>query len=270
MVTPPTAAHDGDRLPRPEDVRGQFSLEGQVCLVTGAGSGLGRSIAWGFACHGADIIVADLDPARAESTAAEVRTLGRRATAVRVDVTREDQVEQMVGKGLAAHGHIDACVNNAGNNIRKPVLELTSAEFDQVMSVHARGTFLCARAVGRHMVERRRGKMINLASIMAHVGAPAIGPYAAAKGAIVQLTKVLALEWAPYNVQVNCIAPGHFDTPLTRQHSRGARAAIMDDNPQHRFARTEEIIGPAVLLASAASSFITGTSLLVDGGWTAR
>jgi len=270
MVTVSSGAGDADRLPRAEDVRAQFALEGHVCLVTGGGSGLGRAIAWGFACHGADLIVADVNLERAQSTAAEVRTLGRQATAVRVDVTREDEVEAMVSKSLASHGHIDACVNNAGNNIRKPVLELTSADFEQVMSVHARGTFLCARAVGRHMVERRRGKMINLASIMGHVGAPTIGAYAAAKGAIIQLTKVLALEWAPYNVQVNCIAPGHFDTPLTRQLTPEARAGVIDHNPQHRFARAEEIIGPAVLLASRASSFISGTSLLVDGGWTAR
>lgn len=270
MVTASTAPHDVDRLPGAEAIRGQFALDGHVCLVTGGAGGLGRALAWGFACHGADIVVADLDPERAERTAAEVRTLGRRATAVGVDVTREDQVERMVAESLRAHGHIDVCVNNAGNNVRKTVLELTSAEFDGVMAVHARGTFLCARAVGRHMVERRRGKVINLASIMGHVGAPTIGAYAAAKGAIVQLTKVLALEWAPYNVQVNAIAPGHFDTPLTRQLSPEARAAVVDHNPQHRFARAEEIIGPAVLLASPASSFISGTSLLVDGGWTAR
>jgi len=263
-------AREHDELPRPQDVRAQFSLEGSVCLVTGAASGLGRTIAWGYACQGADLVIADLDAERAESTAAAVRTLGRRAIALGVDVTQEDQVENMAKESLRAYGRIDVCVNNAGNNIRKLVLELTAEDFDQVMLVHARGTFLCARAVGRHMVERRRGKMINLASIMGHVGAPTIGAYAAAKGAIVQLTKVLALEWAPYNVQVNSIAPGHFDTPLTRQLSPEGRALVTENNPQHRFARSEEILGAAVLLASGASSFITGASILVDGGWTAR
>lgn len=261
---------NADKLPAPESVRQQFDLTGQVALVTGGASGLGRAIAWGFACHGADVAIADRDEAGAQRLAEQVRGLGRRATALRVDVSSETQVEEMVARALDAHGHIDISVNNAGNNCRKPILELSADEFDQVVSVHLRGTFLCARAVGRHMVARRKGKMINLGSIMGHIAAPTIGAYAAAKGGILQLTKVLALEWAPHNVQVNALSPAHFDTPLTRQLSPEARAAVIDQNPQHRFAFPSEIVGPAVLLASPSSSFMTGTSILVDGGWTAR
>jgi gluconate 5-dehydrogenase len=259
-----------DELPSPDEVRGLFDLSGSVALVTGAASGLGRMIAWGYACHGADIVAADRDEAAAQQFATRVRSLGRRALAVRVDVAEEDQVEAMAARALAEFGRIDIAVNNAGNNIRKPVLDLSAAEFDHVVAVHLRGTFLCARAVGRGMVARRSGKMINLGSIMGHVGAPTIGPYAAAKGGIIQLTRVLALEWAPHNVQVNAISPAHFDTPLTRQLSAQARAAVEEQNPQGRFAQPHEIIGPAVLLASRASSFVTGASILVDGGWTAR
>jgi gluconate 5-dehydrogenase len=259
-----------DELPAPEAVRGQFDLAGSVAFVTGAASGLGRAIAWGFACHGADVVIADRDETGANCVAEQIRQLGRSALPVRVDVTQEHDVEAMVARALEAYGRIDIGVNNAGNNCRKPVLELSSEEFEQVMAVHVRGTFLCARAVGRTMVARHTGKVINLGSIMGHVGAPAIGAYSAAKGAILQLTKVLALEWAPYNVQVNALSPAHFDTPLTRQLSPEARAAVTDQSPQHRFAVAPEIIGPAVLLASRASSFITGTSILVDGGWTAR
>lgn len=261
---------DMDELPAPEAVRGQFDLTGSVALVTGGASGLGRAIAWGFACHGADLVIADRDKPGAERLTEQVRRLGRRALALGVDVSVEDDVEAMAARALESYGRIDIAVNNAGHNIRKPVLDLSAAEFDQVVAVHLRGTFLCARAIGRSMVARRSGKMINLGSIMGHVGAPTIGAYAAAKGAIIQLTRVLALEWAPHNVQVNAISPAHFDTPLTRQLSPQARAAVEEQNPQGRFALPHEIIGPAVLLASSASSFMTGASILVDGGWTAR
>jgi NAD(P)-dependent dehydrogenase (short-subunit alcohol dehydrogenase family) len=259
-----------DELPPADAVRGQFDLAGCVALVTGAASGLGRAIAWGLACHGADLVIADLDHGAAERMARQVRGLGRRAMAIGVDVSDESQVEAMVERASGEYGHIDIGVNNAGNNCRKPILDMSAAEFDRVVDVHLRGTFLCARAVGRGMVARRRGKIINLASIMAHVGGPAIGPYSAAKGGILQLTKVLALEWAPHNVQVNALSPAHFDTPLTRQLAPEMRAAVVQNNPQGRFAFPAEIIGAAVLLASPASSFITGTSILVDGGWTAR
>ena len=259
-----------DRLPDPDAVRRLFDLKGSVALVTGAASGLGRAIAWGLACHGADVVVADQHEAGAAQLADEIRALGRAALPIHADVTREANVERMAEEALRAFGRIDIAVNNAGNNCRKPVLEMSTTEFEHVMAVHVRGTWLCARTIGRTMVAQRRGKVINLGSIMGHVAAPAIGAYAAAKGAIIQLTKVLALEWAPHNVQVNAISPAHFDTPLTRQHAPEAKAAIMEKSPQRRFARVDEIIGAAVLLASPASSFITGTSLLVDGGWTAQ
>jgi NAD(P)-dependent dehydrogenase (short-subunit alcohol dehydrogenase family) len=259
-----------DVLPAPEAVSSQFDLTGSVALITGGASGLGRAIAWGLACHGADLVIADLDANAASQLAERVRAIGRRALAIGVDVTDEAQVENMAVRAAGEYGHIDISVNNAGNNCRKPILEMSVDEFDRVVDVHLRGTFLCARALGRGMVERRKGKMINLGSIMGHVGGPRIGPYSAAKGAILQLTKVLALEWAPYNVQVNAISPAHFDTPLTRQLTPEMRDAVIENNPQHRFAFPVEIIGAAVLLASPASSFITGTSILVDGGWTAR
>lgn len=259
----------GDDLPDPDAIRSLFDLTGDVALVTGGASGLGRMIAWGYACHGADMVLADRDEVAAEQLATRIRDLGRRALTIPVDVTEEGEVEAMVSRALGDFGQIDICVNSAGSNIRKAVLELSATEFDQVMDVHVRGTFLCARAVGRSMVVRRSGRMINLASIMGHVGAPTIGAYAAGKGAILQLTKVLALEWAPYNVQVNAISPAHFDTPLTRKLSPEMREAVIEQSPQRRFADAPEILGPALLLASRAASFMTGTSVLVDGGWTA-
>jgi NAD(P)-dependent dehydrogenase (short-subunit alcohol dehydrogenase family) len=258
-------------LPSFEAVRGLHDLSGRVALVTGGASGLGRAMAWGLACHGADIAIVDRAADAAQAAAAEIAEgSGRRAIAAAADVSDERQVAAAVDEALAKLGRIDVLISNAGHNIRKPLLEFTLDEFDSLHAVHVRGTFLFARAVGRHMRERRSGSIINTASIMGHVAAPNIAPYAAAKGAIVQLTKALALELAPHGVRVNAIAPGYIDTPLTRNLAQPARQSIIDSTPLGRFGEPRELIGAAVFLASDASSFVTGSSLLVDGGWTAR
>lgn len=164
-------------------------------------------------------------------------------------------------EALASLGHVDILVNNAGHNIRKPLLEFTTAEFDSLYAVHVRGAFLFCRALGRHMQDRKSGSIINIASMLGRVGALHVGPYAAAKAA-------LALEMAPHGVRVNAIAPGYIDTTLTRQHAQEVRQRITDLTPLNRFGKTHELIGPVVFLASEASSFVTGTTLVVDGGWT--
>jgi NAD(P)-dependent dehydrogenase (short-subunit alcohol dehydrogenase family) len=258
-------------LPLPAEVRRMHELSGRVALVTGAASGLGRAMAWGFACFGADVAVVDRDAVAAEAAAAAIAAAtGRRAAAFAAEVSDERDVESAVERAVAKLGPIDVLVNGAGHNIRRPLVEYTLAEFDSLFHVHVRGAFLFCRAVGRQMQARRRGSIINIASILGHVGVTNVSAYAAAKGGLVQLTKVLVLEMAPYGVRVNAIAPGYIDAPLTRQHTPEARRRIAERTPLGRFGEARELIGPAVFLASDASSFVTGSSLIVDGGWTAQ
>jgi NAD(P)-dependent dehydrogenase (short-subunit alcohol dehydrogenase family) len=248
-----------------------FDLSGRVALITGGGSGLGRAIGLGFARFGADIAVVDISKERAESVAEEIRQTGRRAQSLTVDVTDEVAVQQMVDSAKSELGRIDICVNSAGINVRKPALEMSPEEFRRVVNVNLTGSWLTARAAGAVMAEQGRGKVINLASIYGHVAIEGNGAYAASKGGIVQITKVLAVEWAPKNIQVNCLAPTYVRTALTEplQKNEDFIIGTMGRSPTPRFGEAWELIGPAVFLASDASGLVTGHSLAVDGGWTA-
>ena len=249
-----------------------FDLRGRSAVVTGAASGLGRAIALGLAAFGADLALADLDPAGAEATAAAARAQGRRAIAIGADVTDWGQVVAMAERAESALGGLDIAFNVPGINIRKPVLELEPDEFRRIVEVNLFGVFHCAKAFGAVMVRRGGGRMVNIASIYGHVGLEGQAGYAASKHAVVGLTKVLALEWARHNVRVNALAPGYVHTnltvPLVADRARYER--LTSQTPFGRFAEPWEIAGPALFLVSDASTFVSGSSLLVDGGWTAQ
>jgi NAD(P)-dependent dehydrogenase (short-subunit alcohol dehydrogenase family) len=250
---------------------GLFDLTGKVALVTGAGRGLGRTMACALAAAGADVAVAARTVAELESLSAEIEGIGRRSVVVPLDVTDEGSCEAAVAAAGEALGSLDILVNNAGINVRKPVLELSIEEYARVLDTNLKGYFLCARAAGRGMVERGSGKVINVSSIMGHVALPNQAAYASSKGAIEQLTKVLALEWALAGVQVNAIGPTYFETELTRPlfDDPERNAFITGRTPMGRWGQPHELAGAVIFLASQASDYITGHTLMVDGGWTA-
>ena len=257
---------------RPE-LRGTrlFDLTGRVATMTGAGRGLGRTMALALAAAGADLALASRTAPELESLAAEVEQLGRRAVAVPTDVTSPEACEALVAATVERLGRVDILVNNAGMNVRKPVLEFTPEEFDQVLAVNLKGYFNGAQAAGRRFVAQGSGKVINVSSILGSVALANQAAYASSKGAIDQLTKVLALEWASAGVQVNSLGPTYFETELTRPlyEDPERKAFIEDRTPMGRWGQPHELAGAVIFLASDASDFVTGQTLLVDGGWTA-
>jgi len=247
-----------------------FDLTGKGAVITGAASGIGRAIALGFARAGAHLMVTDVNAQGLEETLREIQAQGRRAGSFVADVTDGEAVDSLMNAARDFLGSVDVLVNSAGLNIRKPALELSLEEYQYILQVNLVGVFRCCRAAGRIMVEQRRGSIINLSSIMGHVAMYNISAYASSKGGVSQLTRALAIEWAPYNVRVNAICPGYVRTPLTRaiQEDPQFVAFVEGRTPLGRLAEPQEIVGPAIFLASDASRYVTGTSLFVDGGWT--
>ena len=248
-----------------------FDLTDRVALVTGGGRGLGHTLAVSLAAAGADVVVSSRSPGEIEAVRDEIRALGRRAEAIAADVTDEASVEAMVAETVARMGHLDILVNNAGMNIRKPILEITLEEWQRVLDTNLKGYFLAGRAAGRVLVAQGHGKVINIGSIFSHTALATQGPYASSKGAILQLTKVMAIEWAKCGVQVNLLSPTYFETEMTRPvYADPERKAFIEERtPMGRWGQPHELAGSIVFLASAASDYITGQSLLVDGGYTA-
>ena len=255
----------------PDSVRSLYALDGQTAIVTGGASGIGRAIALGFACAGARIALLDRDVERARACAVDLaEATGQAVRAYPAQVSDEAQMGEAIGRIRRDFERIDILVNGAGHNVRKPLVDYSCAEFDSLYEVHVRGAFLGCRAIGPVMRGQGSGSIINICSVMAHVGWPDVSAYAAAKGALLQLTRAFALEMAPYGVRVNALSPGFIDTPLTRQHDEAKRQAVVGATPMGRFGRVDELVGPALFLASGASSFVTGSSLVVDGGWLAQ
>jgi 2-deoxy-D-gluconate 3-dehydrogenase len=250
---------------------GIFELSDKTALVTGGGGGLGRAICRGFAEAGARIAVADISVENANQTVALLGQDKTRAFAEHLDVTNKSKVEGCVAKVVETWGTIDVLVNCAGRAIRGTALDYKEEDWNTILDVNLKGTFFCCQAAGRSMSARGSGKIINIASIGGFIAYPGSIAYLASKGGVVQLTRGFAVELAPYNVQVNAIAPSLFDTPMvagTRSDSESQKY-FMDRTPAARKGRPEEIVGAAIFLAADSSSMVTGHTLAVDGGFLA-
>jgi gluconate 5-dehydrogenase len=248
-----------------------FDLSGSLALVTGSSRGLGRVIARGLGEAGAGVVLNGRDRAALDHAAAEFAADGISAHTAAFDVTDEAAVEEAVEAIERDVGVIDILVNNAGINLRGPLEDFDAARWRRLMAVNVDGVFLVSRAVGRRMVQRGRGKIINVASLMSEGGRPSVAPYAASKGAVKMLTRAMAVEWGPHNVQVNAIGPGYFKTEMTRPLWEDAEldAWVRRRTPAGRWGEPHELVGAAVFLASQASSFVNGQVIYVDGGWLA-
>ena len=250
-----------------------FRLDGRRALVTGGAKGLGKVIARSLAEAGAEVAVASRTPAECETTAQEISTsTGRRALAFATDVTQATAVEELAAAVEKVLGPIDILVNNAGINIRGAAEELSEGDWDAVIATNLKAPFLCSRTFGPGMCKRGWGRIINLGSILSVIGIPGRAPYASSKAGVLNLTRVLALEWATKGVTVNAICPGPFATDMNKQllSDPAKYQAFVDKIPMGRWGELHEIAGAALFLASDASSYVTGAALFVDGGWTSQ
>jgi 2-deoxy-D-gluconate 3-dehydrogenase len=246
-----------------------FDLTGKTAFVTGASRGIGRVIAAAFAGAGADVALVARSEDGLKETARQITDQGREAVIIPADVTDEEAVNAAVDEAIGRLGHLDIVVNNAGgNNFTMPVLDMRPSGWHKIMRLNVDSTLYVCRAAGRHLTERGTGSVINVASVAGLGGAPGLSHYGAAKAAVVSLTKSLAVEWAAQGVRVNALCPGWTATDLNRflWDSEDGGQAIIAGVPMGRWGQVEEMAGPAVFLASDASSFMTGQVLVVDGG----
>ncbi len=246
-------------------------LDSKVAIITGAGSGIGRETALLFAREGARVVVADYMSEAGEETARQIRENGGDTVFVKTDVTKAGDAERMVKETVERYGRIDILHNNAGiMGAVAFVGDTAEEEWDRVMSVNLKGVFLCSKYAVRAMVEGGGGVIVNTASAMGLVGLPGNATYSAAKGGVIQFTKSMALEYASSNIRVNCICAGWIDTPMNWQLGEHIVNWSMRETPMGRWGRPEEIAQAALYLVSEESSFVTGATLVIDGGWVAK
>ncbi|MGB7759410.1 MAG: 2-dehydro-3-deoxy-D-gluconate 5-dehydrogenase KduD [Bryobacteraceae bacterium] len=248
-----------------------FRLDGKVALVTGSNRGMGAAMALGFAQAGADVVLHDI--AAPEETAKRIReTAGVRTHCLAADLSSRAQADRVIQEAVAAMGAVDILVNNAGIIRRAPAVEHGDEDWDAVIEINLTAVFRLCRAAGAHMLPRGRGKIVNVASLLSFQGGINVPSYSAAKGGVAQITKALANEWAGRGVNVNAIAPGYIRTENTRPlfQNEARRQSILERIPAGRWGEPEDVCGAAVFLASAASDYVHGHVLVVDGGWMAR
>lgn len=249
----------------------KYDFSGKVAIVTGSSRGLGKEIACLLAQTGATVVLASRNIEKLRKVSSEIIKDGGKAIPIQTDVTDKKSVNDMVEKVYSDYGKIDILVNNAGLIRRAPATELSLEDWDATINTNLKGTFLCSQAVGRKMIEKRYGKIINLGSDKSFVGFPERAAYCASKAGVVHLTKALAVEWAPYNVQVNAIAPTYIETEMTRNVLKDPvkYKEVVRTIPMNRVGQPYELFGAILLLASDMSSFITGHTIRIDGGLTA-
>lgn len=254
------------------DLKKLFSCEGKTALVTGSAQGLGQVIALGLAQFGASLILADVT--YPDKTARQVEAMGANCMAVQTDISDELQVENLAANALSAYGKVDILINNAGVSqlSHTPTERLPVQEWDRIMNINLRGTFLCCQKIGKQMIDGGGGNIINIATTAGITGVPRAPAYCASKAGVILLTKSLALEWARYHIRVNAIAPHYLETELTDKLRQSASVfdALIKQIPLRRFGKTSEMVGAVLFLSSAASSYVTGTVLIVDGGYLAQ
>jgi NAD(P)-dependent dehydrogenase (short-subunit alcohol dehydrogenase family) len=247
---------------------GLFDLRGRVALVTGTSRGLGQYMARALAKAGADLVLTSRDIERLTGFEAEIKALGRRSVSVALDVRRQESIEEMVAAAEVAFGHLDILVNNAGCNVRKPALEVTWEDWNLILETNLRGSFFVAQAVARGMIARRYGRIINIGSVTAVAGYAGLAPYGASRGGIKQLTMSLADDWGEHGVTVNCLAPGWFRTEQNKvlYENKEWVDYLCDRIPLKRVGQPQDLDAAVVFLAAESSRYVTGQTLLVDGG----
>jgi len=246
-------------------------LEGKVAIITGAGSGIGRETALLFAREGASVVAADYAPEAAEETVRQIGENGGEAVFIKVDVTKAVDAEQMVTKTIAKYGRLDILHNNAG--VLGEVAfagDAREEDWDRVIAVNLKGVFLCSKYAVREMLKGGGGVIVNTASTMGLVGLPGNTAYSASKGGVIQFTKTMALEYAANNVRVNCVCAGWIDTPMNWKLEERIINWTVRETPMRRWGKPEDVAQAALYLASDESSFVTGTTLVIDGGWVAK
>ncbi len=249
-----------------------FSLRDKVALVTGAGKGLGKSMALALAESGAHVAVVSRTLSDVEATASEIRENGVNSVPLVADVTREEDVTRMVERVLCELKTIDILVNNAGAYAFGHCLEFSLHDWQRMLETNLTSTYLCSKIAGKHMVEKQKGKIINISSALGAFGAGGSAAYCASKGGVIQLTKALAVEWAKYHVTVNSIAPYSMETEMTKTmlHDEKIKQAILSKIPLKRIGKPSDLSGVVVFLASKASDYITGQVIFVDGGFSVQ